>query len=178
MAEKPPLPSLPLVDDLCRELGVAVNDGGGSSNDNGSPDGLVKEEKEAVEKHKREQNHPRQRQGEEGKRPEYDPHFTDAVIAATGPNANRRLARIMPSLVRHLHDFAREVDLTFEEWMAGVDMVRFLFFPPLPLPSFPPPFLIVFPPHLASFLSSPIELTSPAGLCTTPPPAPLGIPKQ
>lgn len=53
----------------------------------------------------------------------YDPDFTAKVIAATGPNANPRLAQIMPSLLRHLHDFAREVDLTVAEWMAGVQIV-------------------------------------------------------
>lgn len=58
------------------------------------------------------------------KKPEYDSEFTDQVVAATGPKANPRLAQIMPSLVRHLHDFAREVDLTVAEWTAGVDMVR------------------------------------------------------
>lgn len=54
----------------------------------------------------------------------YDPDFTSRVIAATGPNANPRLAQIMPSLLRHLHDFAREVDLTVAEWMTGVQIVR------------------------------------------------------
>lgn len=55
--------------------------------------------------------------------PKYDPEFTDNVIAATGPKANPRLKEIMPSLLRHLHDFAREVDLTVAEWTAGVDLV-------------------------------------------------------
>lgn len=55
--------------------------------------------------------------------PQYDPDFTDKVIAATGPNAHKRLAEVMPSLVRHLHDFAREVNLTVDEWMAGVMLV-------------------------------------------------------
>ncbi|KAL0931766.1 catechol -dioxygenase 1 [Colletotrichum truncatum] len=54
----------------------------------------------------------------------YDPDFTDRVIAATGPDANPRLAQIMPSLLRHLHDFAREVDLTVAEWMAGVQIIN------------------------------------------------------
>lgn len=53
----------------------------------------------------------------------YDPYFTDRVIAATGPNANPRLKQIMPALIRHLHDFAREVDLTLAEWMTGVELV-------------------------------------------------------
>ncbi|KAK8021219.1 hypothetical protein PG990_006357 [Apiospora arundinis] len=57
-------------------------------------------------------------------KPEYDPELTDLVIAATGPKANPRLAQIMPSLLRHLHDFAREVDLTVAEWTAGVDLIN------------------------------------------------------
>ncbi|KAL1843813.1 hypothetical protein VTJ49DRAFT_7523 [Mycothermus thermophilus] len=55
---------------------------------------------------------------------QYDVTITDSVIAATGPNANRRLAQIMPSLVRHLHDFAREVDLTVAEWTAAIEFLN------------------------------------------------------
>ncbi|KAI0200495.1 Intradiol ring-cleavage dioxygenase [Astrocystis sublimbata] len=54
----------------------------------------------------------------------YDPNFTDNVIAATGRNANPRLAQAMPALLRHLHDFAREIDLTVAEWLACVDMIN------------------------------------------------------
>lgn len=54
----------------------------------------------------------------------FNPKFTDAVIAATGPKANKRLAQVMPSLLRHLHDFARENEITVDEWMAAVNMVR------------------------------------------------------
>lgn len=50
--------------------------------------------------------------------------FTDKVITATGPNADKRIAEVVPSLVRHLHDFAREVNLTVAEWMAAVEFVR------------------------------------------------------
>ncbi|KAI1268521.1 Intradiol ring-cleavage dioxygenase [Xylariaceae sp. FL1019] len=56
--------------------------------------------------------------------PKYDPHFTDNVIAATGANAHPRLKEIMPSLLRHLHDFAREVNLIVPEWMAAVEMIN------------------------------------------------------
>lgn len=56
-------------------------------------------------------------------KPKYDMALTEEVIAATGPLAHPRLAQILPSLVRHLHDFAREVDLTVDEWMAGVEVV-------------------------------------------------------
>lgn len=54
----------------------------------------------------------------------FNPKFTDAVIAATGPKANKRLAQVMPSLLRHLHDFARENEITVDEWMAAVNMVN------------------------------------------------------
>ncbi|EGY14921.1 chlorocatechol 1,2-dioxygenase [Verticillium dahliae VdLs.17] len=53
-----------------------------------------------------------------------DPGFTARVIAATGRNANPRLAEIMPALLRHLHDFAREVELTADEWMAGIQLLN------------------------------------------------------
>ena len=55
---------------------------------------------------------------------QYDPTFTDAVIAATGPNANPRLREVMTALIRHVHDFAREVDLTTDEYMAGVSLLN------------------------------------------------------
>jgi catechol 1,2-dioxygenase len=58
----------------------------------------------------------------------FNPTFTDSVIAATGPKANARLAQVMPSLLRHLHDFARENEITVDEWTAAVEMVcSFLF---------------------------------------------------
>jgi len=53
----------------------------------------------------------------------YDPNFTQNVINATGPKASPRMRTVMSSLIRHVHDFAREVDLTVDEWMAGVEMV-------------------------------------------------------
>lgn len=48
--------------------------------------------------------------------------ITQAVIEANR-NGNARLVVIMESLVRHLHEFAREVRLTEEEWFQGI---RFL----------------------------------------------------
>ena len=53
----------------------------------------------------------------------FDPHFTDAVINATGPKANPRLCKVMASLTRHLHDFCRENEITIDEYMAGIDLV-------------------------------------------------------
>lgn len=55
---------------------------------------------------------------------EYDADFTDNVIAATGPKANPRLREVMTALVRHVHDFAREVNLTTDEFMAGIELLN------------------------------------------------------
>ena len=55
---------------------------------------------------------------------EYDPNFTDAVIAATGPKADPRLREVITALVRNVHDFAREVNLTTDEYMAGVSLLN------------------------------------------------------
>jgi len=49
--------------------------------------------------------------------------ITDAVLHQMAATANPRLKQIMDAAVRHLHAFAREVDLTPEEWLEGV---RFL----------------------------------------------------
>ena len=46
--------------------------------------------------------------------------ITDAVIEQMSGTPNPRLKQIMESLVRHLHDFAREVDLTPQEWLEGI----------------------------------------------------------
>lgn len=57
-------------------------------------------------------------------KPQYDPDFTSSVIKATGPKANPRVAQVVGSLIQHLHDFARDVDLTVDEWMMGVNMIN------------------------------------------------------
>jgi hydroxyquinol 1,2-dioxygenase len=49
--------------------------------------------------------------------------ITDAAIEQMSGTPDPRLKQIMELLVRHLHDFAREVDLTPEEWLEGI---RFL----------------------------------------------------
>lgn len=49
--------------------------------------------------------------------------LTDMVIQAMAGTQDRRLLQIMTALVRHLHDFIREVELTEEEWFAAI---RFL----------------------------------------------------
>lgn len=50
--------------------------------------------------------------------------FTENVINSMGPKTSPRLREVMTSLIRHVHDFAREVDLTVDEWMAGVQMIN------------------------------------------------------
>ena len=61
--------------------------------------------------------------GDSTKTSRFDPNFTDAVIKATGPKASPRTRKVFSSLIRHLHDFARETELTVDEWMAAVDLV-------------------------------------------------------
>lgn len=56
----------------------------------------------------------------------HDPNFTENVIAAMGPKTSPRMREVMTSLIRHLHDFARETNLTVSEWMAGVELVFLL----------------------------------------------------
>lgn len=50
--------------------------------------------------------------------------FTKSVIDAAGPNTSPRMRTVMASFIQHIHDFAREVDLTMDEWMAGVNMIN------------------------------------------------------
>ncbi|MEU2617711.1 dioxygenase [Streptomyces sp. NPDC007157] len=47
--------------------------------------------------------------------------ITEAVISTMRDTKDPRLAEILHSLVRHLHAFVRDVELTEEEWAAGVD---------------------------------------------------------
>jgi len=54
----------------------------------------------------------------------YDPTFTKMVMESIGPNATPRFREIMTSLIKHTHDFAREVNLTVDEWMQGVDFMN------------------------------------------------------
>lgn len=55
---------------------------------------------------------------------QYDPTFTDRVINSIGPKTSPRLRQLMTSLIRHVHDFARENELTVDEWMAGVNLIN------------------------------------------------------
>ena len=50
-------------------------------------------------------------------------NITDAVIATFANAPSPRLKTVMTSLVRHLHDFAREVTLTPDEWIEAVQFL-------------------------------------------------------
>lgn len=47
-------------------------------------------------------------------------NLTEAVVARLKKTKNPRLREIMQSAVKHLHAFAREVNLTEEEWFEGI----------------------------------------------------------
>jgi hydroxyquinol 1,2-dioxygenase len=50
-------------------------------------------------------------------------NLTDAVMARFSATADPRLRRIVTSLVRHLHDFVKDVALTQDEWKRGVEFL-------------------------------------------------------
>jgi Catechol dioxygenase N terminus len=54
----------------------------------------------------------------------FDPNFTQNVINAIGPKTPDRTRQVMSALIRHVHDFAREVELTIDEWMLGVQFMN------------------------------------------------------
>ncbi|HEY1703398.1 MAG TPA: dioxygenase [Trebonia sp.] len=47
----------------------------------------------------------------------------DAVIESIAPSTDPRLKEILASLVRHLHGFARDVELTIPEWEKAIDFL-------------------------------------------------------
>ena len=49
--------------------------------------------------------------------------LTEAVIDRFENTPDPRLKKVMTSLVRHLHDFIRDVEPTFDEWLAGIDFL-------------------------------------------------------
>jgi len=50
-------------------------------------------------------------------------NITEAVVAQFADAGDPRLKRIMTSLVRHLHDFVRDIEPSFEEWSFAVDFL-------------------------------------------------------
>ena len=50
--------------------------------------------------------------------------LTDAVIQQLAACDDPRFRTVMTSLVRHLHDFVREVELSEAEWMTAIRFHR------------------------------------------------------
>jgi catechol 1,2-dioxygenase len=51
-------------------------------------------------------------------------NITELVTKAMSADIPPRNRRIMTSLIRHMHDFCRETELTFEEWLAACEFMR------------------------------------------------------
>ncbi|KAL9110556.1 MAG: hypothetical protein Q9227_004914 [Pyrenula ochraceoflavens] len=54
----------------------------------------------------------------------FDPNFTQSVIDSIGPKCTPRLRKVLSSLIQHMHDFARENEITVDEWMNAVQMMN------------------------------------------------------
>jgi hydroxyquinol 1,2-dioxygenase len=55
---------------------------------------------------------------------EFNEHnITDAVVDRFKNTPDPRLKQIMTSLVRHLHDFVRDVELTQDEWVKAIEFL-------------------------------------------------------
>src|SRR5437762_1837812 len=52
-----------------------------------------------------------------------DEDLTQAVLATFEHSRTERFQRIMQSLVRHLHAFLKDVELTEEEWFTAIDFL-------------------------------------------------------
>jgi catechol 1,2-dioxygenase len=53
-----------------------------------------------------------------------DQTFTDIVVSVMGPKTEPRTRQLMGSLIKHMHDFARENELTMNEWMEGIKILN------------------------------------------------------
>ena len=51
-------------------------------------------------------------------------NITDVFMGYLGKDTNPRLKEVMGSLVTHLHAFAKEVNLTHEEWQTGLEFLE------------------------------------------------------
>jgi protocatechuate 3,4-dioxygenase beta subunit len=49
--------------------------------------------------------------------------LTDAVIETISKDADPRFCEIMTALIRHMHGFVKEVDLSQEEWLAAIEFL-------------------------------------------------------
>src|SRR5262249_4199179 len=49
--------------------------------------------------------------------------ITDSALERLAQCPDARLKEVMTALIRHVHDFAREVKLTPSEWMKGIEFL-------------------------------------------------------
>lgn len=56
----------------------------------------------------------------------FDPLFTARVIGLMSAETKPRNREILTSLIKHMHDFCRDVELTQDEWVIGVDYINSL----------------------------------------------------
>ncbi|MBX9593076.1 MAG: 6-chlorohydroxyquinol-1,2-dioxygenase [Roseomonas sp.] len=50
-------------------------------------------------------------------------NLTEAVLERIRPDADPRIQKVMTALIRHVHEFVKEVELTPEEWEQGVGFI-------------------------------------------------------
>ena len=51
-------------------------------------------------------------------------NISDVFMGYFGKNSDPRLREVLQCLVRHLHAFAKEVELTHAEWMTGIELLE------------------------------------------------------
>ena len=51
-------------------------------------------------------------------------NITDVFMGYFGEETDPRLREVMQSLAQHLHAFAKDVDLTHEEWLKGIEFLE------------------------------------------------------
>ncbi|EEU37722.1 uncharacterized protein NECHADRAFT_87543 [Fusarium vanettenii 77-13-4] len=56
----------------------------------------------------------------------FDPNFTQHVIDLMSPETLPRHREILTSLIKHMHDFCRDVELKQDEWILGVNYINSL----------------------------------------------------
>src|ERR1043165_3823053 len=50
-------------------------------------------------------------------------NLTDTVVSKLAPDIDPRFRQVATSLIRHLHAFVRETELTEAEWLAGIQFL-------------------------------------------------------
>jgi len=50
-------------------------------------------------------------------------NITDVFTSYFGDDTDQRVKEVLSALARHIHDFAREVNLTHDEWRVGIDFL-------------------------------------------------------